>query len=259
MKKSTLATTTSIIASLLLASCAANGVGDVQQASAQAFDAALFTNATRSDADKARDAGRKPAEVLNFLGLKQGDTVLDMIASGGWYTEILSVAVGPEGKVYAQNPEAALARRDRASDKALTARLAGKRLANVVRLDEEIQALTVADNSLDLALTALNIHDVHNSYGAAVTQGLLAIIKSKLKPGGTLAIIDHVGNADGDNKSLHRVDPAVIIKTAEAAGFVLEGQGDILANPNDDHTANVFGPDLRGKTDRFVLKLTKPE
>ncbi len=61
--------------------------------------AALTAAAGRSDEDKARDASRKPAEVLSFLGLETGDVVLDLIASGGWYSVAAAIATGPKGKV----------------------------------------------------------------------------------------------------------------------------------------------------------------
>ena len=223
-----------------------------------ATQAALTGAASRSDADKARDAGRKPAEVLNFLGLKAGDTAFDVLASGGWYTEAMSIAVGPKGKVYAQNPAILLQLREGANDKALTARLADDRLANVVRLDEEITALSIAPGSVDIAITGLNLHDIYNSYGEQAAVGFLTAVKATLKPGGVFGVIDHVGNPGGDNNALHRMETALAVKAAESAGFTVE-QGTMLANPADDHTGNVFGPDLRGKTDRIVLKLTKPE
>lgn len=85
----------------------------------------------------------------------------------------------------------------------------------------------------------------------------MTTIKGKLKPGGVFGIIDHVGNPSADNEKLHRIDPALVIKTAEAAGFVVEEQGDMLANSEDSHSANPFGP-LRGNTDHFVLRLRNP-
>ena len=54
--------------------------------------------------DKERDAARKPIQTVQFLGIETGDTVIDVIAVGGWFTEVLSAAVGPSGKVLAQNP-----------------------------------------------------------------------------------------------------------------------------------------------------------
>ena len=229
-------------------------VGDVTK-----LARALAAAETRSDEDKARDPGRKPAEVLAYLGLKTGDTAADFIASGGWYTEVLSIAVGPGGRVYAQNSEAALALRERAYDKALTARLAGDRLANVVRKDEELAALTIPAGSVDVALTGLNFHDVYNAYGPDAAVGFLSAIRATLRPGGVLGVIDHAGMPGADNNELHRIDPALAVASAEAAGFSVDMNSDILASPADDHTKNVFDEALRGQTDRFILKLINPE
>ena len=85
----------------------------------------------------------------------------------------------------------------------------------------------------------------------------LAAVHSVLKPGGVFGIIDHVGNPDGDNNSMHRIDKALAIEMATAAGFTVEGDSDLLANPDDDHTQSVFSEGLRGHTDRFLLKLRK--
>ena len=109
---------------------------------------------SRSTEDKARDGGRKPAEVITFLGVEPGMTVIDVIAASGYYTEVLSRAVGPLGKVYAQNPAAVLKFREGANDKALNHRLADNRLPNVIRWDREATALGIAPGSIDLAMTA---------------------------------------------------------------------------------------------------------
>jgi predicted methyltransferase len=213
----------------------------------------------RSDEDKARDIQRKPDQVLTFLGLRSGDTALDVWASGGWYTEVLSVAVGPDGKVYSQNSPAVLQFRDGVYDKALMERLAGNRLENVVRLDEALGDTSLAPGSVDFALTALNFHDIYNRHGAEAATALLKSILDVLKPGGTLGVIDHVGVADADNTSLHRIDPQLARTTATNAGFIIEAESDILAHPEDDHSRIVFDPTLRGGTDRFILRLRKPE
>lgn len=223
---------------------------------AQALAAALAESG-RSATDTARDAGRKPAEVLTFLGIGQGMVVMDVIAAGGWYTEVLSVAVGDAGSVYAQNPPAVLKFRDGANDKALTARLADGRLANVTRLDREIGSTGIPSGSLDAAITALNFHDVYNRDPEAAI-AMLRIIRSLLKPGGVLGIIDHHGNAGADNAQLHRIEKGRVIDAAAAAGFELTGENEALANSADDRSAMVFAPDIRGKTDRFLLKLSNP-
>jgi predicted methyltransferase len=212
----------------------------------------------RPEADKARDAGRKPGEVVAFLEIDPGMTVVDLIAASGYYTEVLSVAVGPNGKVYAQNSEFSLTFREGRNDKAMTARLANNRLPNVERLDREIRDLGLAPDSVDAALTALNFHDIFNGGSPEAAAGFLAAVRTFLKPGGTLGLIDHDGDSGQDNKKLHRIPEATVRKAVEASGFVIAAQADMLQNPDDDHSRNVFDPAIRGNTDRFVLLLRKP-
>jgi len=213
----------------------------------------------RSDEDKARDAQRKPAQVLAFLGLKSGDTALDVWAAGGWYTEVLSIAVGPTGHVYSQNPPAVLTFRDGAYDKALDERLAGDRLANVERVNEALTDEPLPADSIDFAITAMNFHDVYNGDGADAGRAFMQEVFFALRPGGVFGVIDHVGVAGADNTKLHRIEPEKAKQAALAAGFVIEAESDLLAHPEDDHTKNVFDPAVRGKTDRFLLKLRKPD
>jgi predicted methyltransferase len=213
----------------------------------------------RSDDDKVRDAQRKPDQVLTFLGLRSGDTVLDIWSSGGWYTEVLSIVVGPEGKVLSQNSPAVLAFRDGYYDQALSARLGGDRLPNVERINTTVAEAGITPASVDFAFTALNFHDVYNRQGKEGAAEFLASVFDALKPGGTLGLIDHVGDADADNTSLHRIEPSLVDEVAVEAGYIIEAKSDLLAHAEDDHTKIVFDPTLRGDTDRFVLRLRKPE
>jgi len=220
--------------------------------------ATQLASESRSAEDRARDAGRKPVDVVAFLGIEPGMTVVDLIAAGGYYTEVLSVAVGPKGKVYAQNSDFVLKMREGANEKAISARLAGGRLPNVERLNKEVAELGLAPASINAAVTALNFHDVYNSNGEEAALGFLRAVYAVLKPGGVLGVIDHVGNAGADNKELHRIEESRVLAAAKAAGFEVEAVGDLLRNPADDHSKNVFDPSVRGKTDRFVLRLRKP-
>jgi predicted methyltransferase len=213
----------------------------------------------RSDEDKARDGQRKPDQVLTFLGIRAGDTVLDIWASGGWYTEVLSIAVGPEGKVYSQNSPAVLSFRDGRYEKLISERLANDRLPNVERINTTVAESGLTPASVDFAFSALNFHDVYNRQGREAAARFLEAVLDILKPGGTLGLIDHVGVADADNTSLHRIEPALVDEIAVEAGFIIEAKSDLLAHPEDDHTRGVFDPTLRGDTDRFVLRLRKPE
>lgn len=213
---------------------------------------------SRSAADRDRDAGRKPADVLEFLGVDAGMRVVDIMAAGGWYTEVLAHAVGEDGAVAAQNPDFILKFRDGANDKALSARLADGRLPNVSRLDKDFAELSGADGQFDVALSALNFHDIYNSSGSDAAVGMLVAIKAILKPGGVFGIIDHAGNAGADNESLHRIDSDKVLETAKAAGFEVVGESTLLASSADDRSGGVFGENIRGKTDRFIVKLRKP-
>ena len=219
--------------------------------------ATRLESGSRSDADKARDTGRKPSAVVTFLGIEPGMTVVDLLAASGYYTEVLSEAVGPKGRIYAQNTEFRLEMRDGVNEKAMLIRLADDRLPNVERLDRELGELGLADGSVDAVLTALNFHDIYNGAGPDAAQAVLATIHKILKPNGVLGIIDHSGTPGADNEKLHRMDEAKAVEAVEQAGFVVEATSDVLRHSEDDRTRMVFADGLRGATDRFVLRLRK--
>ena len=221
--------------------------------------AAALATGNRPAEDKARDADRKPAELVQFFGVKPGMTTVDIIALGGYITEVLSAAVGPKVKVYAQNPPVALQLRDGMYAKAITERLANNRLPNVVRVDGDLPAASqIPPGSVDVAITAMNYHDVRNM-NPELGVGMLKAVYTMLKPGGVFGVTDHVGNDGANNAQLHRIPKHFLLEDAKAAGFVVEAESDILAHPADDHTKVVFDPTLRGKTDQFVVRLRKPK
>ena len=185
-------------------------------------------------------------------------TALDVIAASGYYTEILSIAVGPNGRVIAQNPLFVLKFRDGVNDKALSQRLANNRLSNVIRMDGDIEKLDVNPGSVDLAITALNFHDIYNRGGKDAAIDFSKAVMVLLKPGGVFGVIDHKGANSADNASLHRMPLALAIEALESAGYLIEATSDVLRNPNDDMTKMVFSPEIRGKTDRFLIKAIKP-
>lgn len=212
---------------------------------------------SRPQADRDRDADRKPAELMRFFGVHPGMTALDLIAGGGYMTEVLSIAVGPKGKVYSQNPPAMLEPGGRYLAQ-VEARFAGGRLPNVVRVDEDLPASNlIAPGSVDFAITAMNLHDLYNRDPAKALAFMKAVFTT-LKPGGVFGVIDHVGKPGADNAKLHRMPKQAALDLAGEAGFTVEAESNLLAHPQDGHTQMVFAPGLRGKTDQFVLKLHKP-
>lgn len=230
---------------------------------AESIYEAAVANESRPEADRGRDAGRKPAEVLEFLGIERGMTVLDMFSGGGYYTEIIASVVGDGGKVIAQSNEAYL----QFVGEEFHTRYANDRLANVEILMAENNALELAPNSLDAIMLVLSYHDLvledaANGWPLIDVPALLAEFREGLKPGGVVAIIDHYAESGAPaetGNTLHRIDPAIVVADLEAAGFVLEAQSDMLRNPDDDLNKIVFDPELRGKTDRFVMRFRKTE
>lgn len=259
VQKSKLFSLLAASASLMIGACASSPEA-TKPSNAWTADAlaAALAAPSRPQADRDRDADRKPAQLMTFLGVERGMTALDVMASGGYLTEVLSVAVGPTGKVHAHNTQQMLQFNNGAYGKAIAARLENNRLPNVVRLDGEVSSLP--PNSVDVAVTAMNLHDIYNR-GAQGPQNAEAFMKgvfNALKPGGLFGVVDHVGVAGADNARLHRMQKQQAIDVAKAAGFVVEAESDIYANAADDHTKGPFDPALRGKTDQFTLKLRKP-
>lgn len=232
------------------AACAAVFAGGAWAQLASGFDAALMAE-ERPAEEKERDASRMPAEVLDFVGIREGMNVLEAIAGGGWYTEVLSAAVGPEGTVYSQN-----AARFQERVGAMAAARA-ERLGNVEVIYTEGTAIPLPGEA-DAAFTALNLHDMANR-GDEVGLGFLGGIYDALSPGGVLGLVDHVGVAGQDNAELHRMEASKARELITQAGFVIEAESDILMNPDDDHTLRVFDPAVRSHTDRMLFRARKPE
>ncbi|MHB8383951.1 MAG: class I SAM-dependent methyltransferase [Candidatus Binataceae bacterium] len=207
--------------------------------------------------DKALDAGRKPEQMLAFFGIKPGMQVADIWAGGGWTTELLSLVVGPEGKVYSQNVPKFPAKYQKIADQ-WHARIHG--LKNVVEVAKPFDApdlLPVAPGTLDAVLINLNYHDM---VGLKMDRAKInQQIFTALKPGGVYEIVDHsaqAGSGARDTATLHRIDENFVISEVEQSGFKLTASSSALRHPEDDRTWFVFKK--RGQTDRFMLKFIKP-
>lgn len=252
----------------ILAGCASADYGSKQndapaktQMSAADY-AVVVAGSQRSEADKARDAARKPAETLAFLQIKPGDRVFEVEAGGGYFTEIYALAVGSSGSVVMQNFQGFA---DYAKDE-IDTRLADDRLSNVrvsISLHDDLDAET---SSIDVATWVQGPHELYYKPTPDADFGdpaaSFAEIYRIVKPGGVFGVIDHAAIAGAPTSvgnDLHRVDRAHIVDLATAAGFVLDAESDFLANPGDDRTTLAFAPEVSGKTDQFALRFRKPE
>jgi len=188
--------------------------------------------------------------------------ILDMFSGGGYYTEILSRVTGAEGSVVAHSNQAYA----QFVGEEATNRYANNRLANVEILMAENQALEFPDGAFDAVLMVLAYHDIYyvspnNGWPKIDGPELVAELFDALRPGGILGVVDHYAAAGSGRESgntLHRIDPEIVITELEAAGFVLEEKSDILRNMDDDLSLNMSAPEVRGRTDRFVLRFRKP-
>lgn len=231
----------------------------VAQAGSEAISAALAHPAR--EADRADDANRKPGEVLDFVGVEPGMRVLDLLAGGGYYTEILSRVVGNEGSVIFHNNAAYR----QFLGEALAKRTAGSRLPNVEVLDDEVADLEFEAGELDAVMFVLGFHDIYykdDGWPDIDGEELLAVLYRGMRAGGLLGVVDHsaIDGADAldSGTNLHRIDEAFTRRTIEAAGFVLDDESDILRNAADDRSIQVLDASIRRKTDRFVLLFRKP-
>jgi predicted methyltransferase len=232
-----------------------------QDGLATAIEAAL-ASPERPAADREQDARRKPAALLAFAGIAPGMQVMDVFSAGGYYTELLSRVVGKNGKVIAYNnpPYAKFA------EKGIVARYAGNRLLNVEQLTVEVDKLELAPRSLDAAIFVMSFHDLYwrpadGSWPPTDPAQLLAKLHAALKVGGVVVVQDHVATPGGDTAGvvdkLHRIDPTVVRREFEKAGFAFDGESAMLAHPDDDHSRLVFDPAIRGKTDQFVYRFRR--
>ncbi len=224
--------------------------------------ATAVADPARPQADRDRDADRKPAECIAFAGLKPGQRIADLIPGGGYFTRIFSGVVGSKGQVIAvappKRPDAPPDRPEPAA--AVNAIAADPHYQNVTVSVEKLAELKLPAN-LDMVWTSQNYHDVHNVKDLDIGAFNKAVFDS-LKPGGTYIVIDHAtekGAGFSATSTLHRIDPEAVKTEVMAAGFEFVGSSDVIANSADDHKTAVFEKGVHDKTDRFLLKFRKPK
>jgi predicted methyltransferase len=250
--------------------------------------ARIVASADRTTGDRTNDLRRKPADLLAFIAPRPGITALDVSAGGGYTTELLARAIGPQGRVFGQSqprdparpaptpaapeggappapPPEANRPPPRTSAMALAERAERLRTAGVAaapivavpqRFDDPVPA-ALADGGLDLVTLMFNYHDF-GFMGVDRAKMNAAIFKA-LKPGGVYVIADHAGRPGTgitESGTLHRVEEAFLRREVEAAGFRLLSEAQFLRNPNDPRDKNT--PEPPQPKDEFVFKFVKP-
>lgn len=233
----------------------------------------------RSDANIARNAERHPVETLAFFGLERDMTVIEILPSTGWYTEIIAPYVRDAGKFYAAHfsPNASLsymAPNLRNFEEKITAdpSLYGK--ITVRHLNPPHEVVIAPPESADMALTFRN---VHNWIMADQQHAFFATFYAALKPGGILGIVEHRAKPDASMEVMRTsgyVTEAYVKELAAAAGFEFVASSEVNANAKDptEHPRGVWTlpPNFRlgdedrdkyaaiGESDRMTLKFRKP-
>jgi predicted methyltransferase len=252
--------------------------------SVPAYVTAGVNDSNRPAADRMRDVNRKPAESVAFSEVKPGDKVVDFLAGGGYFTRILSKVVGPSGHVYATAPSPAMggmgekptmgsgmpngnsmastmgrtpAMGGMGGAGALQAIAADPAYANVSVLVQSPSKLMVPE-PVDVVWTSQNYHDLHNpgTYHADDMAAFNKSVYDALKPGGVFLVIDYAsapGTGFTQTSTLHRAEPDAEKAEILKAGFVFEGESNVLRRPKDPHTTRAHEQD-----DQFIFRFRKP-
>jgi predicted methyltransferase len=213
------------------------------------------TGASAQSAKPTVDPAWKAPEVIEFIGLRKGDSVADIVA--GRLTASLAQAVGPTGKVYAV--ETAEIVKAHPEILPLMKALASQSPNVIV---SAVPVATALPSGLDAVFIRQNYHDLYDRImGPADVTAFNNAVFTALKPGGVFVVLDHAaipGSGLDATETLHRIDPQRVKTDLLAAGFKLDAESFILANKDDDHTKHVFDPSIHGHTDQFLLRFKKP-
>ncbi|HYX47355.1 MAG TPA: methyltransferase [Sphingomicrobium sp.] len=248
----------------LVVSAIVLSIGAAQAApSPKATTIAAAVSSPDRNADNVKlDEGRKPTEVLQFLGLKPGMHVLDLFGGNAYWAEIMAPVVGPKGQDTVWEPTQFYSDKTKASFASFQAKH-----SNVSIVSSPFEKPDLPKNYADFVILNDNYHDTYwqsDKYGIPKMDpnAFLKAVYDSMKPGGVIAVIDHAANPNDDTRAtvekLHRIDPKVVKADFKRAGFVFVKSSDVLHNAADDHSLLVFDPKVRGKTDRFVFEFRKP-
>lgn len=186
--------------------------------------------------------------------------VAELMAGGGYTTELLARAVGSTGTVYGHNPPVIL---QRFAEKPWSERLARPVNAKVVRVDRDFDAPFPPEvTDLDAVVSNVIYHDT--VWLKADRAKMNAAIFQALKPGGVYVVVDSSakpGAGVSDAQTLHRIDEQTVRNEVLAAGFQFAAESNAWRNPQDTRDWNSSpgaAGERRGTSDRFALKFVKP-
>ena len=217
---------------------------------------------SRSAADVQRDLGSRPNEVLDFFDPQPGWRIIDLFAGDGYYSELLHQRVGPRGRIYLHNSQATQPNPRLLRQRLQPTSQGPSRLPRVEVLVQDVDQIALPHGELDMVLIARVYHDAYfRGPGWSVgPDALLTAAHRLLKPGGVLAVIDHLappGSGTAYVQAKHRIDEEFALADITRRGFRWEASSHVLKDFDDDLEAPVFDPRIRGQTKRFVMRFIK--
>jgi predicted methyltransferase len=213
----------------------------------------------RPAADAARDANRRPLQTLKFFGLEDDMRVLELVPGGGWYTRILAPVLAENGTLYVAMGTDRV-KRDLAP-------LPGFEQLEILETSDNMrrppgERLYAMDDfdfgvrDLDMVLTFRNVHN----FGEAGRMQMHRESFEALKSGGVYGIVDHTRRhmERDNNENRRRVDPVLVIREVQAAGFEFVDYSDLHFRADDELVYEVGRRSVTGNTDRFTFLFRKP-
>lgn len=246
----------------VIACCAISPALWAQQATPTAFQQRVqvaMQGEIRTPEERARDVNRLPVEILSFFRMREDMRVIEVLPAGGWFTKILAPVLRDKGKLYVTHPAGFYADAFRPV----------KALPGLEKVEEIGWGASGGGSGgpfgpsgkwnvapVDLVVTFRNYHNFSPADRATVNKSTF----DALKRGGYYGIVDHTRrhNEPGSRENSRRVDPVLVIKEVQAAGFLLVDSSDLYYRPNDALSLEVGNPAVNDRTDRIALLFRKP-
>ena len=236
----------------VFAFCTPTTFGDIADAVKTAQESDV-----RTDAEKARDRNRKPAETLAFLRLEPDMRVLELVPGGGWYTKLLAQVLRKDGSLFVaigttRIEEGLLKQPGFEHVEVVPVEAAPQREGRRLNFD----GLSLDVKRIDLALTFRNLHNFTESGRKAMNEAVFGA----LKKGGLYGVVDHTRRhmQNDSDENWRRMDPVLMIKEIEAVGFEFVDFSDLHYKADDELRYEVGRRSVTGNTDRFTLLFRKP-
>ncbi|MDZ7669307.1 MAG: methyltransferase [Gammaproteobacteria bacterium] len=245
------------VLTLLMAFLSASAVLAAEDGVKARLEAAMASD-IRSDAEKARDANRKPIETLEFFGLQEEMRVLELVPGGGWYTKLLAPVLADNGELFVAIGTTTVQSLldDGTLEDVNVVEVEGEFVRPEGQRRFQFDGLRIPVEDIDLALTFRNLHNMTEAGRRGVNEEVFRVLKS----GGHYGVVDHTRRHMQDDyyENWRRMDPVQMIKEIEAAGFEFVDYSTLHYRPDDELRYEVGRRTVTGNTDRFTLLFRKP-